>query len=262
MAVTPVCIAAFDMTMDGDEELIVGWSDGTVEVRTNRVGGGGEVVARDKFGAAIAGIVVADYRLDGTNALLVVSAVGEVRGYLPFPVKVQPPTTPAADVEHENRKRAPARVGRGSGGDGGAGLASLVEKMRELERRKRDLLAELGAASTPASSSSASRPSKSAPALLASVDPQLSISLSVFGGAEGEGAHLVMTLSLGAADAAIAMVLMTSEDGLFKDDINVAYVVPLTALHTCRCLLADGKVGVLVNRWMDEWVGYGCGGCF
>ena len=115
----------------------------TVEVRTNRAGGGGAVIARDKFGTSIAGMAVADYRLDGTSVLLVVSAVGEVRGYLPLSVKVPAPTT-TAEAKHPNRKRT-SSWGVG-GADGGAGLASLVAKMRDLERRKRDILAELGGA--------------------------------------------------------------------------------------------------------------------
>ena len=57
MAATPVCISAYDMTMDGMADLVIGWSDGTVEVRTDRPDGAGEVIAKDKFGAGIAGLL-------------------------------------------------------------------------------------------------------------------------------------------------------------------------------------------------------------
>lgn len=43
----------------------------------------GEVVFRDSLAHGVAGIVQADYCLDGREQLIVVSVGGEVRGYLP-----------------------------------------------------------------------------------------------------------------------------------------------------------------------------------
>jgi len=65
------------MTMDGIPELVTGWSDGTVDVRKDRANGSGEILIRDKFPCAIAGLVQGDYRNDGTNMILAVSVEGE-----------------------------------------------------------------------------------------------------------------------------------------------------------------------------------------
>ena len=42
-------------------------------------------------------------------------------------------------------------------------------------------------------------------------DPQLSVGLSVFGGADGDSAHVLLTLTLGAPGCVIAMVCDASE---------------------------------------------------
>ncbi len=52
----------------------------------------GHLVCRDTMGAPVAGMLVGDYRSDGTQQLVVLSCDGEVRGYLPQ----QPGSGPAA----------------------------------------------------------------------------------------------------------------------------------------------------------------------
>lgn len=76
------CISGFDLDGDGQPELLSGWSNGKFEVRSDTTG---EVVYKDvlKDGASISGILEADYRGDGRTEVLVCSADGEVRGYLP-----------------------------------------------------------------------------------------------------------------------------------------------------------------------------------
>ena len=74
-------IASFDIDGDGVPEVCSGWSNGKFEVRRDR---DGSVVFKDKIGSSVAGLVVGDYRLDGSEQIVVCSQSGSVRGYLPF----------------------------------------------------------------------------------------------------------------------------------------------------------------------------------
>ena len=62
-----------------DLELVIGWSNGRVEVRSVS---SGEVIAKDSLDHAIAAIFRADFRLDGRMQVIVLSVQGELRGYL------------------------------------------------------------------------------------------------------------------------------------------------------------------------------------
>ncbi|KAK2085088.1 Bardet-Biedl syndrome 2 protein [Saguinus oedipus] len=73
-------IHAFDLNSDGVNELITGWSNGKVDARSDRTG---EVIFKDNFSSAIAGVVEGDYRMDGHIQLICCSVDGEIRGYLP-----------------------------------------------------------------------------------------------------------------------------------------------------------------------------------
>jgi Bardet-Biedl syndrome 2 protein len=244
MAATPVCISAYDMTMDGMADLVIGWSDGTVEVRTDRPDGAGEVIAKDKFGAGIAGIVAADYRMDGTTVLLVVSVTGEVRGYLPFGVKAPTQSlTPAAEVKpHEQPSRSNSSV-----------MVKLQAKLQEWERRKRVIMAELEAGEHRTGGSM--DPSRDG-AGMAVQDPKVSVSIKlVDGDARAPMTHLHVTLSLG-IDATISMVVMQA-GGLFDDEtfiayedhtspsasIDIAVLPPKNQAYSVRCKVVFGPSG-------------------
>lgn len=73
-------IDCFDLDNDGVPELIAGWENGKVEVRSEK---SGEVMCKDYFQAPIAALIHADYRLDGRSTLMCLTTEGDVRGWLP-----------------------------------------------------------------------------------------------------------------------------------------------------------------------------------
>jgi len=110
-------IIGFDLDGDGMPELISGWANGKFEVRSDRTG---EVIFKDILPAAVSSILKADYRGDGRTEVIVCSADGEVRGYLPAGEEL------------------------GAMGAGGAAESEMEEDtLRELHQRKQELLFEL-----------------------------------------------------------------------------------------------------------------------
>ena len=111
--VTAVC--GFDLDGDGCPEVISGWANGKLEVRSDSTA---EVVFKDNMGASISAILQSDYRSDGHMELLVCSADGEVRGYLPA---------------------------TGETAAGGLLMEGQLEEetLRELQQRKQEMLFEL-----------------------------------------------------------------------------------------------------------------------
>jgi|Transcript_82697 Bardet-Biedl syndrome 2 protein len=75
-----VCVEGHDLDSDGVPELISGWQNGKLEVRSDR---NGEVIFRDVFSSAVSSILVADYRMDGRQEVIACAHSGDVRGYLP-----------------------------------------------------------------------------------------------------------------------------------------------------------------------------------
>tara|TARA_B110001452_G_scaffold141043_1_gene117280 strand:+ start:1700 stop:2617 length:918 start_codon:yes stop_codon:yes gene_type:complete len=72
-----VCaITGFDLDGDGVPEVISGWANGKLEVRSDTTG---DLIYKDNLGGAISAIVTSDYRSDGHTELIVCSADGEVR---------------------------------------------------------------------------------------------------------------------------------------------------------------------------------------
>jgi len=111
-------ILGFDLDGDGEPELISGWSNGKFEVRSDMTG---EVIFKDHLrdGASISSILQADYRCDGRTEVIVCSAEGEVRAYLP--------------------------AGEELDAMGGTAIADKLEDetLQELNQRKQELLFEL-----------------------------------------------------------------------------------------------------------------------
>uniref|UniRef100_A0A7S1IWS5 Bardet-Biedl syndrome 2 protein homolog n=1 Tax=Eutreptiella gymnastica TaxID=73025 RepID=A0A7S1IWS5_9EUGL len=76
-----VCVDGYDLDADGVPELISGWHNGKVEVRSDK---NGEVLFRDAFNSAVSAVLIADYRMDGQQEVICCAHSGDVRGYLPM----------------------------------------------------------------------------------------------------------------------------------------------------------------------------------
>jgi Bardet-Biedl syndrome 2 protein len=96
-------------------ELISGWSNGKIDARNVRTG---EVIFKDHLKHPVAGICVADYRLDGKPQLMCVSTTGKVKGYSTF-------------------------VGKDASATPGLSVNLEQETIRELAQHKQQLLLEL-----------------------------------------------------------------------------------------------------------------------
>jgi Bardet-Biedl syndrome 2 protein len=68
-------ITAFDINSDGVPEIISGWSNGKVEVRSQTTG---EVLFREMMSSSVSAVMAADFRNNGTDSLLVCGKDGEV----------------------------------------------------------------------------------------------------------------------------------------------------------------------------------------
>lgn len=73
-------IGSFDLDGDDVPELLSGWSNGRLDVRSCK---SGDLVYRDTFSSSVSSILQSDYRLDGRIHILGIAESGKVRGYLP-----------------------------------------------------------------------------------------------------------------------------------------------------------------------------------
>lgn len=83
----PVSAAFCDVDRDGVAELIIGYDNGRIEIRSDLGAGGGggsskggEVLFRDAYAAPVAAVLTADYRQDGVPLPLVCTVDGNVKG--------------------------------------------------------------------------------------------------------------------------------------------------------------------------------------
>ncbi|KAH9526076.1 Bardet-Biedl syndrome 2 protein, variant 2 [Dermatophagoides farinae] len=67
-----------DINNNGQMELLTGWSNGKLDIRIAMTG---EVLYRENYKCSIAGIMIADYNMDGKDELIVCTVSGDVYGY-------------------------------------------------------------------------------------------------------------------------------------------------------------------------------------
>ncbi|PNJ62655.1 BBS2 isoform 3 [Pongo abelii] len=217
-------IHAFDLNSDGVNELITGWSNGKVDARSDRTG---EVIFKDNFSSAIAGVVEGDYRMDGHVQLICCSVDGEIRGYLPGTAEMR-----------------------------GNLMDTSVEQdlIRELSQKKQNLLLELRNYEENAKAELAS-PLNEADGHrgIIPANTRLHTTLSVSLGNETQTAHTELCIST-SNDTIIRAVLIFAE-GIFTGESHVVHP-SIHNLSSSICIPIAPPKDVPVDLHLKAFVGY------
>uniref|UniRef100_A0A5F9D3A6 Bardet-Biedl syndrome 2 protein homolog n=1 Tax=Oryctolagus cuniculus TaxID=9986 RepID=A0A5F9D3A6_RABIT len=217
-------IHAFDLNSDGVCELITGWSNGKVDARSDRTG---EVIFKDNFPAAIAGVVEGDYRMDGQVQLVCCSVDGEIRGYLPGTAEMR-----------------------------GNLMDTSVEQdlIRELSQKKQHLLLELRNYEENAKAESSSPLSEAdGHRGIIPANTKLHTALSVNLGNENQAAHVELRVST-SNDTIIRAVLIFAE-GIFIGESHVVHPSIHNLSSSIRVPITPPK-DVPVDLHLKAFVGY------
>ncbi|XP_026975669.1 Bardet-Biedl syndrome 2 protein isoform X3 [Orcinus orca] len=217
-------IHAFDLNSDGVCELITGWSNGKVDARSDRTG---EVIFKDNFSSAVAGVVEGDYRMDGHIQLICCSVDGEIRGYLPGTAEMR-----------------------------GNLMDTSVEQdlIRELSQKKQNLLLELrnyednakAELSSPLNEADGHRG-------IIPANTKLHTALSVNLGSEAQAAHAELCIST-SNDTIIRAVLIFAE-GIFLGESHVVHPSIHNLSSSIRIPITPPK-DVPVDLHLKTFVGY------
>ncbi|XP_067575936.1 Bardet-Biedl syndrome 2 protein isoform X4 [Pseudorca crassidens] len=217
-------IHAFDLNSDGVCELITGWSNGKVDARSDRTG---EVIFKDNFSSAVAGVVEGDYRMDGHIQLICCSVDGEIRGYLPDTAEMR-----------------------------GNLMDTSVEQdlIRELSQKKQNLLLELrnyednakAELSSPLNEADGHRG-------IIPANTKLHTALSVNLGSEAQAAHAELCIST-SNDTIIRAVLIFAE-GIFLGESHVVHPSIHNLSSSIRIPITPPK-DVPVDLHLKTFVGY------
>uniref|UniRef100_A0A8C8ZUC3 Bardet-Biedl syndrome 2 n=1 Tax=Prolemur simus TaxID=1328070 RepID=A0A8C8ZUC3_PROSS len=187
----------------------------------------GEVIFKDNFSSAIAGVVEGDYRMDGHTQLICCSVDGEIRGYLPGPAEMR-----------------------------GNLMDTSVEQdlIRELSQKKQNLLLELrnyeenakAELSGPLNETDGQRG-------IIPANTKLHTVLSVNLGSETQAAHAELCIST-SNDTIIRAVLIFAE-GIFAGESHVVHPSVHTLSSSIRIPITPPK-DVPVDLHLKIFVGY------
>uniref|UniRef100_A0A8C7BAP2 Bardet-Biedl syndrome 2 protein homolog n=1 Tax=Neovison vison TaxID=452646 RepID=A0A8C7BAP2_NEOVI len=217
-------IHAFDLNSDGVCELITGWSNGKVDARSDRTG---EVIFKDNFSSAIAGVLEGDYRMDGHTQLICCAVDGEIRGYLPGTAEMR-----------------------------GNLMDTSVEQdlIRELSQKKQNLLLELRNYEENAKAELSSPQSEAdGPRGIIPANTKLHTALSVSLGHETQAAHAELCIST-SNDTIIRAVLIFAE-GIFLGESHVVHPSIHNLSSSIRIPITPPK-DVPVDLHLKTFVGY------
>ncbi|XP_063103417.1 Bardet-Biedl syndrome 2 protein isoform X3 [Cavia porcellus] len=195
-----------------------------VDARSDRTG---EVIFKDNFASAIAGVVEGDYRMDGHVQLICCSVDGEIRGYLPGTAEM-----------------------RGSLMD----TSMEQDLIRELSQKKQNLLLELrnyeenarAELSSPQNEADGQRD-------VIPANTRLHTILSVNLGSETQAAHTELCVST-SNDTIIRAVLIFAE-GIFVGESHVVHP-SVHNLSSSVCVPIIPPKDVPVDLHLKAFVGY------
>eukprot|EP01137_Pigoraptor_chileana_P006826 Opistho-2@51608 len=208
----PVAMCGYDIDPDGVPEVVIGWSNGVVEVRSEQTG---EIIFSDELPSPIAGVVRADYRRNGRREIIVCSVDGEIRGYVPASEKRRtlPPPPPGKPVAFGMQPM------KADGDD---------RQIAELMRQKEDLVRELSALDALLTERSRVESSQPADALSEShahgaipADTRVAIAFEAIPGSDQQQQHAHLRMAVSTSNSALIRAVVVFADAFPGGSLSV-----------------------------------------